>query len=72
MHYFIFKGFIHFYTIISVCGFVNTGTKLVSTPIPTQEPAASGARFLTGQNWGPIAPFSTTKFGVLSSPVGGR
>lgn len=56
VRYFIFKGFIQFYAIISVCGFVNKDTKLVSTPIPTQEPAASGARFLTGQNWGPIAP----------------
>lgn len=45
VRYFIFKGFIQFYAIISVCGFVNTGTKLVSTPTPTQEPAASGADF---------------------------
>lgn len=45
MRYFIFKGFIQFYAIISVCGFVNTGTKLVNTPIPTQEPVASGADF---------------------------
>lgn len=54
-----------FYAIISVCGFVNTDTMLVSTPIPTQEPAASGARFLTGRTGGGgIAPSSNTKSGV--------